>query len=209
MEDGVIRLNGLPNGSGSVTLDDIVLMMNDPLGVAQTVQVPLSALSSVLGGGAAPLAASNIQIWAPNTTYTAGTLVYYLGITYRRINAGTTGVTFASVEWQQMTAPVSQTITMPQLTADTNNYALDIQTYDIFRISASTAIILTGITAGLYDGQAIILRNVTASIITIKHQNTASSAANRILVSYSGDYTLTQNSSVLLIYDATTSRWTL
>ena len=46
---GIIRLNQLPEGSGSLTSDDIFLMMDSPSGSSATKKVSLSALSSFIG----------------------------------------------------------------------------------------------------------------------------------------------------------------
>ena len=145
--------------------------------------------------------------WAPNTAYAKGALVHYLGITYRRSVAGTTGATFNAANWQQMTAPVNVTTTPAQITSNRNDYALDIATADIFRISSDAARNITGITAGLFDGHAILLRNVGSFAITLRHQDAASAAANRIISPWAGDVVISANSSMLLMYDSTLSRW--
>jgi hypothetical protein len=46
---------------------------------------------------------SAIQSWAANTAYAKGALVEYLGLAYRRSVAGTSGATFVSTNWQQIT----------------------------------------------------------------------------------------------------------
>jgi len=57
---------------------------------------------------AAGLSASSINwtaitAWAPSTSYAKGALVEYLGIAYRRSAAGTSGATFNTANWQQVT----------------------------------------------------------------------------------------------------------
>jgi hypothetical protein len=148
-----------------------------------------------------------VTAWAPNTAYAKGALVHYLGITYRRSVAGTTGATFNAANWQQMTAPVNVTTTPAQITSNRNDYALEIATNDIFRISSSAAVNITGITAGLFDGHAILLRNVGSFAITLRHQDAASAAANRLISPWAGDVVVSANSSMLLMYDSTLSRW--
>lgn len=44
-----------------------------------------------------------IQPWAANTAYSKGALVSYLGVAYRRSAAGTSGTTFNTANWQQVT----------------------------------------------------------------------------------------------------------
>ena len=92
-----------------------------------------------------------------------------------------------------------------QLTADQNDYALP--TADIVRLSASAARNVTGFVAGS-SGQALLLVNVGSFAITLKHQSTSSSAANRLVVPWAGDYVMDANGgAALVIYDATTQRW--
>lgn len=148
-----------------------------------------------------------VTAWAPNTSYAKGALVHYLGIAYRRSVAGTSGSTFSASNWQQMTAPVNVTTTPSQITSNQNDYALAISTADIFRISSDAARNITGITAGLFDGHAILLRNVGSFAITLRHQDAASAAANRIISPWGGDVVISANESMLLIYDSTLSRW--
>lgn len=44
-----------------------------------------------------------ITAWAPSTAYAKGDLVEYLGVAYRRSAAGTSGATFNTANWQQVT----------------------------------------------------------------------------------------------------------
>lgn len=150
-----------------------------------------------------------VAAWAPSTAYAKGALVHYLGIAYRRSVAGTSGSTFSASNWQQMTAPVNVTVTPSQITSNQNDYALggQIATADIFRVSSDAARNITGITAGLYDGHAILLRNVGSFAITLTHQDAASSAANRMISPWAGNVVISANSSMLLMYDNTLSRW--
>jgi len=150
---------------------------------------------------------TGVTAWAANTSYAKGALVHYLNITYQRSTAGTTGATFNAANWQQMTAPVNVTTTPSQITGNANDYALAIAANDIFRISSDAARNITGITAGLFDGHAILLRNVGSFAITLRHQDAASAAANRIISPWAGDVVISANASMLLVYDSTLSRW--
>jgi hypothetical protein len=47
----VIRLNELPEGSGSLSSDDIFVFMDNPSGSAITKKISLSEISSAIGGG--------------------------------------------------------------------------------------------------------------------------------------------------------------
>lgn len=48
---GITRLNQLPEGSGSLSNDDIFLFMDDPSGSGITKKISLSQISSTIGGG--------------------------------------------------------------------------------------------------------------------------------------------------------------
>lgn len=165
--------------------------------------------ASITPGGLAASTVNwnSITAWQPSTAYAKGDLVHYLGIAYRRTTAGSSGPTFNAAAWTQVTAPVSVTATPATISANTNDYALAIGSADIFRISSSAAINITGITAGLIDGHSILLRNVGGLTITLKHQDAGSVAANRIIVPWSGDAVLSANGSILLLYDSTLARW--
>lgn len=93
------------------------------------------------------------------------------------------------------------------LGANTDNYAptgiADIAT---LRISASSAVDLTGINSGvtMVEGRELWLINIGTNTITLKNDVT-STAANRFLLN--ADFSLASNMSCLLRYDATSARW--
>jgi len=93
--------------------------------------------------------------------------------------------------------------TTAQITANTDNYALATSTF--MRLSTDAARDLTGITGGV-DGRTLLLVNVGAQNLVLKHQTT-STEANRILCSTGADITLSENQAADLIYDGTTLRW--
>jgi hypothetical protein len=99
----------------------------------------------------------------------------------------------------------SVVVTPAQITANTNNY--DLNAGDIFQISSDAARNITGLIAGS-AGQALLLLNTGSFAITLKHESADSSAANRFLVPWAGDYVLAESGGgALLIYDATAARW--
>jgi hypothetical protein len=227
-EDGNIKITGdgiiFPDGTQTVAwtgafsyedLDDLPTLFDGSYASLSNVPSTFAPADGSVTDAkidAAGLSASSINwtgvaAWAANTAYAKGALVHYLGITYRRSVAGTTGATFNAANWQQMTAPVNVTTTPAQLTGNANDYALAVATNDIFRISSDAARHITGISAGLFDGHAILLRNVGAFAITLKHQDAASAAANRLISPWAGDVVMSANSSMLLMYDSTLSRW--
>jgi hypothetical protein len=101
---------------------------------------------------------------------------------------------------------IPNVVTSPaQLTADQNNY--NPGTGDIFRLDASAARNITGVVAGT-NGQAILLVNTGSHAITLRHQSTSSTEANRLVVPWAGDYVMAANGgAALLIYFTALSRW--
>ncbi len=57
------------------------------------------------------------------------------------------------------------------------------------------------------DGDWIILQNATSQIMTIKHENASSAAANRFLTPIVADINFNAGSNVMFLYDSTTARW--
>lgn len=94
--------------------------------------------------------------------------------------------------------------TLTQFTASQNN--LDIGTGGIIRISSNAAVNITGIVAAS-SGDARLLSNVGSFTITLKHQDTGSTAANRIIGVNSADVEIPANGSAVVYYDAIDNRW--
>ena len=93
-----------------------------------------------------------------------------------------------------------------------DNFSLGTSVYSMYRITGPTAdFSLTGIVPVTgSDGQVITLQNTTDYNITIKHENTNSTAANRIYVTGERDYYLTgKYTSITLHYSFSLSRWIL
>ena len=91
------------------------------------------------------------------------------------------------------------------LAANANDYALPAA--DTIRLSASAAVTITGIAAGV-SGQTDLLINVGTFAITLAHASTLSLAGNRFAVQWAGDFVLEPNGgAVLIMYDATSALW--
>ncbi len=91
-----------------------------------------------------------------------------------------------------------------QITSNQNDYAG--ATADINRLSSDAARDITGFSGGT-DGKTLVLVNVGSNTITLKHQDSGSSAGNRIIVPWAADYILAADGAAVLVYDNTTSRW--
>lgn len=98
-------------------------------------------------------------------------------------------------------------VVMSEITSDRNDYALT-QTARSYRISSNSNINITGLApVSTVDGKELLLINVGSNVITFKHQDAGSSAANRIICTTGADIALSANEAVEAIYDSTTSRW--
>lgn len=101
-------------------------------------------------------------------------------------------------------AAANAVVSPSQITGNQNDYSPG--TGDIVRLSSDAARNITGISAGT-DGEVRVLVNVGSFTITLVHQSTSSTAANRFLVSFGADYLLAANAAAVIMYDGTTSRW--
>ena len=101
---------------------------------------------------------------------------------------------------------ISGIISPAQLTADTHDWnPTGLASASAIRVSTDAARTITGI-AGGSAGRVLVLDNIGASDITLKHQIT-SVTANRFICPGNSDFTLRVSTSVTLRYDGTSSRW--
>lgn len=99
------------------------------------------------------------------------------------------------------------TISPSQITADQNDYApTGFATATALRIDLDAAHAITGIAGGV-GGRTIIIHNISAFALTLKNESASSAAANRFAVG--DDVEVVASSTVMLRYDATSSRWRL
>jgi len=97
------------------------------------------------------------------------------------------------------------TLTTPsQITANQNDY--DLGDGIAFRLDSDASRNITGLANGI-DGRVMILFNIGSNNIVLQHQNTSSTAVNRLLNDTGADITLQSNQVVFLWYDLTTNRW--
>lgn len=116
---------------------------------------------------------------------------------------GTLGVTGATTLGDFRGTP--ETITA---TGTVNDQALGATT-TILRCNNATDLTLTGITGGA-AGRVLVIYAVGAGNVFLKHQNTGSTAANRLInFATSADTPLSVGGSAVYVYDGTSSRWRL
>ena len=79
----------------------------------------------------------------------------------------------------------------------------------VIRQDVSAVASLSGLTGGA-DGRIVTIYNIAtaaANLLTLKHQDAASTAANRFIAPAGVDYVIPVGGCVALRYDGTTSRW--
>jgi len=120
-----------------------------------------------------------------------------------RLTASDTGLAQVVPEEFALTGDISPS----QITATQNDYApTGNATATIWRLSSDASRTITGI-AGGSEGRLLKLLNVGSFDLVLGHQNTGSSAANRILMAQGQDLTIPANGAATLFYDGVTSRW--
>lgn len=100
---------------------------------------------------------------------------------------------------------IASGISPAQITANQNNYnPTDLATASVLRLSSDASRDITGLAGGA-DGRILLVFNVGSNNIVLKDESASSTAANRFALN--GDITLAADDSVILWYDATSSRW--
>lgn len=96
--------------------------------------------------------------------------------------------------------------TVAQLTANTNDWNIPLQSFSSFRIDANGAVNVTGIVASS-NGRDVEIVNHGANVITFTNQDVLSAAANRIITGTGAAIALAQDQWIMLKYDPVTVRW--
>jgi len=96
-------------------------------------------------------------------------------------------------------------ISPTQLTANQNDYnPTGLSTASVLRLSADASRSISGLAGGA-DGRVLFIHNVGSNDIVLLNNGLDSSAANRFAMPQ--NLTVTENMLVVLMYDATSSRW--
>lgn len=102
---------------------------------------------------------------------------------------------------------LSNIVSPAQITANQNNYApTGIATAYEIRVDSDAARDITGIDATWSDGRELVITNDGSFPITLKHEDTNSTAGNRFDLSENADVILNSGASIKLRYDGTVSR---
>lgn len=108
-------------------------------------------------------------------------------------------------QWFYSGSDIYKTISPSQITASQNDYnPTGAYEADILRLNSDAARDITGL-AGGSASRIKVVHNVGSNTITLKDESGSSTAANRFALS--ADIALAADQSVILIYDATSSRW--
>ncbi len=102
---------------------------------------------------------------------------------------------------------IGGTISPPAIAAQANNYSpTGLSTATYIRLTVTGDQYMSGI-AGPSDGRLLIMTVVTGSSITFLHNNSASTAANRLFLPDSSDLKLNTVESAIFRYDANIPGW--
>lgn len=102
---------------------------------------------------------------------------------------------------------LDEVVTTVGATTNYNNFALGSASHALFR-AATGAFTVTGVTGGA-AGKTIRIINSSGQEMTLAHESASSTAANRIWLPGATDLVVPDDSSAILIYNNTDSRWVL
>lgn len=194
--------------TGTITLQAI-----DVTAAGTAVLTSLNGLT----GAAQIVAGSNITVSVGGTTVNitstasgSGGVASVNGITSAMQIIAGTGIAVAAGGTTVSVATNVVTASPSAISASQNNY--DPGSGDIFRLSSSSTntLNITGLATASMSKQSLLI-NVsthTSSVLALKHQNTDSTATQRIISPWAGDVVLSPNGgAAVVVYDDTDSRW--
>ena len=91
-----------------------------------------------------------------------------------------------------------------QITGDVDDYPT--AGFSHLRVDADGAHDITGFADGS-AGKMLWLTNISGAAITLNNEDAASAAANRIITAHAAPLSISADETVILMYDAVTSRW--
>lgn len=184
------------SGGGGATLSDSTPL---PLGVA--------------AAGTATVAARGDHVHLlPTIAYTAlsGVPTAFSPVTHTHDAADVTTGVFSvaripAIGYTALTGvPLRLRWTTQTITADAHNHSVG--DYEVVRLTMSQDYTLTGFTSGA-EGKSYRVINVSDQTLTFKHQHTASSNANRLLIATGLDHSIDQDEQAEFLYDAIDELW--
>lgn len=180
----ILRINEFPQGSGSLTNDDVFLFMDNPAGSGVTKYIPLSELGSVISGGVTPIGApewtdNHVYISGDNNSrYLAGDIVYSSGNIYRALFDNESLSVTNSTYWEFLGS----------------GHRINIDGRDIDRIPYPVTDIVAGAnvtvleTDGSFTISSSTIATESSSIVTTCHNKTGSTIAKMTVVYIDGGH---------------------
>lgn len=141
---------------------------------------------------------------ARNVSGANSVVIAYDSIAMTTLNNGFFQVKSGTIEHSMNT--VQQTIGLPTLTGNANNYNLGRGTFFTITTSQTPSCDITGIVGGV-SGRYIEIMNVGTRDIIFKHDSSLSTAGNRFVEKDGLDVTLAQYEIIKLRYVFSLSRW--
>lgn len=109
---------------------------------------------------------------------------------------------------QLLAAGLVDELTPPQITANVDDYAPNTHFgSNVWRLDLNADHNITGLVGGVPD-RVIVLENVSASVLTLKH-DTTSRVGNRFKLPFNNDQTLDPNCAAILRWDSVLKAWLL
>lgn len=103
-------------------------------------------------------------------------------------------------------APSSSAPTTATTTSTGNQDDFNFSNADVLYCNNASALTLRGLVAGV-DGQKLLIVVLGSASVTLKHQNTNSSANNRMILTDAFDIVIGSPGQIQLVYDGANSRW--
>ena len=125
-------------------------------------------------------------------------------------NTGATGPT-GPANGTTPTLTLTPAISPPSFSTAQNNYSpTGSATSSVWRLTTSglsSSITGVALSGGNVDGRVLVLENIGNSVLTLRHLNGGSLAANQLSLPNAQDWTLPSLCAIALIYDGTSTVW--
>lgn len=115
-------------------------------------------------------------------------------------------VSGGAVKYSGLGSNVNGVASVTYTAGDNNDYAISGYVNTIRATANASGSAITGIADG-YNNRKLTITNISANTLTLENEDTASTAANRILTGTGAAVTLAQNDTAMLYYDDVSDRW--
>lgn len=205
---GIVRINQLPEGSGSLSHDDVFLFMDDPSGSGITKKISLSQISSAIGGGGTSIEiVNNGDNRILTSTGTTTGINAETNLTFNGTTLSVSGVFVATSGsfTQRLDAPLSYFTLSPAISGTVNDWNPG-NVSDVIRASGISNARINGL-VNTYGADALLLYNVgTSGDVTLTHAS--GTANNQFLIPSLADYVLGPNGgAALIVRDKVDNKW--